>query len=160
MTQITEQTKTLLNKLLKLVAAPTTLKVSEWADMYRYLSNESSAEPGKWNTDRANYQREIMDAASDPTIQELVIMSSAQVGKTEILNNIVGYHIHMDPAPILLLEPTLEMAESWSKDRLAPMLRDTKVLNGLVRDPRSRDSGNTLLHKLFPNGHMSIVGAN
>jgi phage terminase large subunit GpA-like protein len=101
-----------------------------------------------------------MDAWSDSRVTELVIMSSAQVGKTEIINNIIGYHIHLDPAPILLLEPTLEMAESWSKDRFAPMLRDTKVLSGLVKDPRSRDSGNTLLHKSFAGGHISIVGAN
>ena len=85
----------------------------------------------------------------DPLIEAVVVMSSAQIGKTEILNNVAGYHIHLDPAPILLLQPTLEMAEAWSKDRFAPMLRDTTVLRGLVRDPRARDSGNTLLHKRF-----------
>lgn len=96
----------------------------------------------------------------DATVEAVVIMSSAQIGKTEIINNIIGYHVHLDPAPILLLQPTLEMAESWSKDRFAPMLRDTKVLHGLVKDPRSRDSGNTLLHKRFPGGHITMAGAN
>lgn len=111
-------------------------------------------------TDRAPYQREIMDALGDATVETVVIMSSAQIGKTEIVNNVVGYHIHLDPAPILLLQPTLEMAEAWSKDRFAPMLRDTRALHGLVRDPRSRDSGNTLLHKRFPGGHITMAGAN
>jgi len=101
-----------------------------------------------------------MDALGDPTVEAVVIMSSAQIGKTEIINNVVGYHIHLDPAPILLLQPTLEMAEAWSKDRFAPMLRDTRALHGLVRDPRSRDSGNTLLHKRFPAGHITMAGAN
>jgi len=87
-------------------------------------------------------------------------MSSAQVGKTEIINNIIGYNVHLDPSPMLLLQPTLEMAEAWSKDRFAPMLRDTKVLRGLVKDPRTRDSGNTLLHKRFPGGHITMAGAN
>jgi phage terminase large subunit GpA-like protein len=86
----------------------------------------------------------MMDAASDPAIETVVIMSSAQVGKTEIINNVVVYHIHQDPSPILVVHPTIEMAETWSKDRLAPMLRDTPVLAGRVKDPRSRDSGNTL----------------
>ena len=134
--------------------------MSQWADQFRQLSSEASAEPGKWNTDRAPYQRDIMDALADPTVEAVVIMSSAQIGKTEIVNNVVGYHIHLDPAPILLLQPTLEMAEAWSKDRFAPMLRDTRVLHGLVRDPRSRDSGNTLLHKRFPGGHITMAGAN
>lgn len=142
------------------MAPPPNLKISQWADQYRQLSNESSAEPGKWQTDRAPYQREIMDSLCDSRVEAVVVMSSAQVGKTEIINNAVGYYIHLDPAPILLLQPTLEMAEAWSKDRLAPMLRDTRALTSLVRDPRARDSGNTLLHKRFPGGHITMAGAN
>lgn len=90
----------------------------------------------------------------------MAVFSSAQVGKTEILNNLVGYHIDQDPAPILVVQPTLQMAEAWSKDRLAPMLRDTPTLRGKVKDPRARDSGNTLLHKTFPGGHITMAGAN
>ncbi len=150
----------MIRKVARLVAPPPNLKISEWAENYRYLSQEASSEPGKWKGDKAPYQRGIMDAFSDPKIEAVVIMSSAQVGKTEIINNIVGYHIHLDACPILLLQPTLEMAESWSKDRFAPMLRDTEVLHGLVKDPRSRDSGNTLLHKRFPGGHVTMAGAN
>lgn len=101
-----------------------------------------------------------MDAVSDPSVNTIVVMSAAQVGKTEFINNIVGYHIHQDPAPMLLLQPTLEMGQAWSKDRLAPMLRDTPALQGLVKDARARDSGNTLLHKTFPGGHITIAGAN
>lgn len=124
------------------------------------MSPESSAEPGQWRTDRAEYQRGIMDCFADPTVNEVVVMSSAQVGKTEILNNLVGYHIEHDPSPMLIVQPTLDMAQTWSKDRLAPMLRDSPGLNGLVKDPRSRDSGNTTLHKSFPGGHVTACGAN
>lgn len=101
-----------------------------------------------------------MDAFSDPSVHTVVVMSSAQVGKTEIVNNVVGYHVDQDPAPILLIQPTLDMAEAWSKDRLAPMVRDTPALRGRIADPRSRDSGNTLLHKKFAGGHITIAGAN
>lgn len=101
-----------------------------------------------------------MDAVSDPTIKTVVVMSSAQVGKTEALNNIVAYHIDQDPAPILVLQPTLEMAHTWSKDRLAPMLRDTPALKGKVKEPRSKNSNNTLLHKVFPGGHITMAGSN
>ena len=87
-------------------------------------------------------------------------MKSAQVGWTEILNNCIGFHVHQDPAPMLLVQPTLEMAEAWSKDRLAPMVRDTPALSEKIADPRSRDSGNTLLHKKFAGGHLTVAGAN
>lgn len=101
-----------------------------------------------------------MDAVNDPLIKDIVVMSSAQVGKTELLLNTIGYHIGHDPAPILLVQPTKENAEAFSKDRLAPMLRDTPVLKGKVADARSRDSNNTITHKTFAGGHITMVGAN
>lgn len=136
------------------------LTVSEWADEYRFLSPEASAEPGRWNTERNEPMRAIMDAVSDEDIETIVIMTSSQVGKTETLLNVIGFHIHQDPAPMLLIMPTLELGEAFSKDRLAPMVRDTPALRELVGDPKSRDSGNTLLHKTFPGGHITIAGAN
>jgi len=97
-----------------------------------------------------------MDAVSDPHVETVVVMSSAQVGKTEVINNIVGYHIHQDPAPMLVLQPTVEMAQTWSKDRLAPMLRDTAALRGKVHVSNRRDSQNTLLSKRFAGGHITV----
>lgn len=153
-------TVSLFIKIAKILAPPPKLTVSQWADSYRRLSQEASAEPGRWNTERAPYQREILDAINDGRCEEIIIMSSAQVGKTEIILNIIGYYIAYDPSPILCLQPTLEMAQTFSKDRLAPMLRDTPVLRGKVKDVRSRDSGNTILHKVFPGGHITMAGAN
>ena len=101
-----------------------------------------------------------MDAVTDPDIEEIVFMKGSQIGWTSIIGNVVGYYVHQDPAPILVLQPTVNLAKSWSKDRLAPMLRDTPVLRGKLKDPRSRDSGNTILHKEFPGGHLTIIGAN
>jgi phage terminase large subunit GpA-like protein len=139
---------------------PPKLTVSQWADTYRQLSSESSAEAGKWSTSRAEYQRGMMDAVSDPNIENVVLMTGAQIGKTELINNVVGYHIHQDPAPMLVVQPTLEMAQTWSKDRLAPAIRDTPALSDKIKDPRSRDSGNTTLHKVFAGGHVTACGAN
>jgi phage terminase large subunit GpA-like protein len=111
-------------------------------------------------TSRAEYQRGIMDAISDQRLRDIVVMAGAQVGKTEMLLNVIGFHIHHDPSPILLVQPTLEMAQAFSKDRLAPMLRDTPALRGSVKDPRSRDANNTTTHKVFTGGHISLVGSN
>lgn len=155
-----KQTLKLFQKAASLVSPPPKLTVSEWADKERILSQESSSEYGRWNTDRAPYQREIMDAVNDPDVEEIVVMSSAQVGKSEIANNIIGYFIDYDPSPMLLIQPTLDMAESYSKDRLAPMIRDTPALSRKVSDAKSRDGNNTLLHKKFAGGHISLVGAN
>ena len=102
-----------------------------------------------------------MDACSDPEIREVVVMAGAQLGKSEAILNIIGYHIENDPSPILVLQPTVEMAQSFSKDRVANgLIRSTPSLRDKVRDPRSRDSGNTTLHKIFPGGALTLTGAN
>lgn len=136
--------------------------LSEWADRYRVLSSEGSAEPGRWSTDRAPYLRGIMDAISDPAIEQVVIMKGAQLGYTEAcVVNAIGYYMHQQPAPILVVQPTVDpMAKSFSTDRLTPMLRDTPVLTGKVQESGRRGSENTILHKVFPGGHLTIVGAN
>ncbi len=139
---------------------PPRLTASQWADASRMLSSEGAPEPGRWDTSRAEYQREIMDACTDPAVETVVIKTSSQVGKTEILNNAVAFHIAHDPCPILVLLPTIELGEAWSKDRLAPMLRDTPSLRDRVAPARSRDGGNTLRHKQFMGGHLTIAGAN
>ncbi len=101
-----------------------------------------------------------MDAFTDPLVHTVVLMKSAQTGGTEVLNNVVGYVIDQDPGPMLVLQPTIEMGNTWSKDRLAPMLRDSPSLAGKVKDRRSKDSENTILHKIFPGGHITVAGAN
>lgn len=102
----------------------------------------------------------MLDAVSDPRVSDVVVMSSAQVGKTTIMKAVIGYFVDQDPAPMLCLQPTVEMAQTFSKDRLAPMVRDTPALHGKIADPKSRSSGNTVLHKRFPGGHITMAGAN
>lgn len=111
------------------------------------LSTEAAAEPGRWQTDRAPYQREPMDACGDPAIERVVLMWASQTGKTELLLNLIGYVADLAPGPMMMVQPTIEMAEAYSKDRVAPMIRDTPRLTHLFGDPTSRNSGNTLRHK-------------
>ncbi len=158
--QIHKKTLDLFKNIVSILEPPPLLTVSEWADRYRKLSPESSAEPGQWRTSRAEYQREIMDSLSSKETETVIVMSSAQVGKTELINNIIGYFIDYDPSSIMLLMPTLELAQSYSKKRLATMIRDTPVLRGKIKDAKSRDSDNTLLEKGFPGGYIAMVGAN
>ena len=140
---------------------PTELKISEWADEYRYLSPESSAVSGKYRTDYAPYQKEIMDVFNDPNIEKVIWQKSAQVGATEILNNVIGYYIHMQPSPILVMQPTLQMAQAYSKEKLANMIRDTPVLRARINEPKSKDSSNTVLSKKFEGGTtLNMVGSN
>ena len=145
-----------LNSTMQTFRPPPKLTVSEWADNYRKLSPESSAESGSWRTSRCEYQREIMDSFNSPGIERIVVMTSSQVGKTEILLNALGYYVDQDPSPVMVVQPNLTMGQAFSKDRLAAMIRDSDKLREVVSDAKSRDSGNTTMHKKFPGGHITI----
>lgn len=157
--ELAPQTEEMFARCIVHLRPPPALTLSEWADKYRMLSAESSPAPGHWHTDNAPYQREIMDAIGDPHVRKVVIKSAAQIGKTAMLMNVLGYYMHYFPCPVMMMEPTIEMGQALSKDNLAPMIRDTPVLSCLV-DTKSRYSGNTILKKNFPGGHVTIVGAN
>ncbi len=148
-------------KAMKQMTPPPRMSVAQWADHERRLDSQSSAEPGRWITSRAEYQRGIMDACSDPLVKEVVVMCGAQLGKSEMLLNTIGYHMAHDPAPILMMQPTVDMAQSFSKDRVtAGLLRSTPCLRDKVKDSKAKDANNTTLHKVFPGGALSLVGAN
>lgn len=139
------------------------MRVSEWADEFRVLSKVSSAEHGKWSTRRTPYLREVMDVLSDddPT-QEVVFQKPTQIGGTECGNNWVGAHIHQGVGTMMIVMPTSSGAKKASKTRISPMIADTPVLRGRVREAKSRDSGNTTLMKEFGDGAGVLIfaGAN
>jgi len=137
------------------------LLVSDWADENRVLSQIASSEPGKFRTARTPYLRDIMNALSpSSTYEKVVFMKGAQIGGTEAGNNWVGYIIDQAPGPMLVVQPTVEMGNRWSKGRLSSLISATDCLRDKVKDPRSRDSGNTISSKEFPGGIVVITGAN
>ncbi len=139
---------------------PENLTVTEWAECKRYLSTEASAEPGLWRTSRTPYLRAIMDAFTDPKIRHIVFVAASQVGKTEVINNMIGYIIDQNPGSILFVHPTTIDAREFSKLRIAPMIRDSPALRRRISAPKSRDSGNTLLQKSYPGGILTLCGSN
>lgn len=140
---------------------PPRLDALEWAERYRYLSAEASPGlPGRYRSAQAPYQREPQVVASDPRVRRIVLMWASQLGKSTVIENIIGRTIHLRPRPILVVHPKIEFAEGWSKKRLAPMVRDTPALARLVSEAKSRTSSNTLRMKTFPNGFLSVASAN
>lgn len=150
-----------VERVLLRFAPPPDVTGSEWANEYRRLSPEASAEVGRFRIERTPYMREILDVMTGSAIdvEEVWFKKSAQIAYSETLNNALGYYVHLDPGPIMMVQPTLEMAESYSKDRIEPMLRDTEALCQLT-DFRAKQSSNTILRKKFPGGLLQLIGAN
>lgn len=140
---------------------PTRRTVTEWADDKRMLPSKGSAAPGKYRSARTPYMREPMDALSVLSpVEEVVLMAAAQTGKSESGNNWVGYVIDEAPGPMLLVQPTVDNAKRYSKQRISPMIMETPTLTAKVVDNKSREGGNTMLEKEFPGGILLMGGAN
>ena len=142
------------------LAPPPNITGSEWANRFRRLSSEASAEYGRFRIERTPYMREILDVMTGAAVdvEEVWFMKSAQIAYSENLNNVIGYHIHLDPGPMMMVQPTVEMAESYSKDRIEPMLRDCPELAALTG--YGEKNGSTIQAKHFPGGRLVMIGAN
>jgi len=135
--------------------------VWQWADEFRYLSNKSSAEPGKWRTERTPYLKEIMECLSDNVaVNEVVFMKGAQVGGTECGNNWIAYTIDHSPGPMLAVQPSLDLAKRMSKQRISPLVEECESLRKKIGSAKTRESDNTILQKDFPGGTLILAGAN
>lgn len=153
MKQIRSVTQELFKKMVKILQPPENLNIQEWADKYRILPKEGAAESGKWVTARTPYMIEIFKCMTDIETESITMMTGAQIGKTELILNVLGRYMHIDPCPILMVQPTVDDARAFSQERVAPMIRDTKVL-------RDRVINDTVQQKSFLGGYVRLVGSN
>lgn len=137
---------------------PENITPSEWADKYRQLSSPPAHAPGKYSSDEMPHVRGIMDAFVDDDISEIVVMASARGGKTTIMENLAGYSIHIDPKMILMVQPTLDKAEKFSRDHIETMIQSTPALKSRVLRSVGNTAGSTSLSKIFPGGRLTISG--
>lgn len=139
---------------------PPDLTVSQYAAKHRIL-DDKCPEPGPWRNERTPYLCEIMNELSPRSRSERVVLKKgSQVGATEAGINWVLSIIDLTPAPLLCVQPTIEMGRRVSKIRFTPAINNCKRLQKKVVDNKSRDKGNTILQKDFPGGTMIITGAN
>ena len=111
------------------------LTVAEWANANRVLTTRSSAEAGKYSTDRTPYTKEIMEGChlkaknllGEPAT-EVVFVKASQVGGSEALINCVGYYIDLCPCPILYMLSTVELAKFTSTDRIDSLMKKLQQL--------------------------------
>ncbi len=138
---------------------PPRISVPDWADRYRKLAKEAGSTSGNWETATVEIARGPMLAATESGVHTITVMCCTQLMKTALLENLFGYFAHLDPCPILLLQPKEDAAEQFSKERITPLLRVTPVLRQLVGDTKQKSSKETLLYKGFTGGFLALAGA-
>ncbi|GAB6045095.1 phage terminase large subunit family protein [Caminibacter profundus] len=133
------------------------LTVSEWADKYRVLPSEGSAEPGIWRTSRTPYLKEIMDELSpqSPT-QEVVVIKGVQLGFTELSNNVLFYYADLHPCPMLMVLHTEDIARTHAKTKIWPSIEKMPRLANKITKAKGNSTGSSTLELMFPGGNIKF----
>lgn len=138
---------------------PPRISVPDWADRYRKLAKEAGSTSGAWQTDTVEIARGPMMSVTESGVHTITVMCCTQLMKTALLENVFGYFAHLDPCPMLLLQPKEDAAEQFSKERITPLVRVTPVLRKIIGVSKQKTSKETLLYKSFPGGFMALAGA-
>jgi phage terminase large subunit GpA-like protein len=152
--------KEIAKNALKSMAPRPQMEIWRWAELYRILGKDITAKPGRYRLSTAPYQKEPQDSFRDPDVIATVLYWASRLGKTEIVMNGIGYTIAHDPQSILVVYPTEDSAEKWSKKFFVPMANDTPLVGEKLLANKGRDGGNTILNKGFFGGTLSIIGSN
>jgi phage terminase large subunit GpA-like protein len=133
--------------------------LSDWVES-SFVLPDNTAVSGRWKRETAPYQADILDAVSDPEVAKVVIMSSAQIGKTFIIQASIGYHIEHKPTPMMLLMPNVGIANRFMKSKLRPAIEKNKNLLALTGSLSGAHSENSVRYISFPGGFLTTAGTN
>ncbi len=147
----------LWNDVTRIWTPPPKISYSQWLDDYYYIP-PGGPSSGKWHT--LPYQREIADCMTDPLVEKITWKKSARVGYTLLITGLLGYYAHQDPRNVLVVQPTIEDAQGYSKGEIASLFKDIPVLEEILPETKTRDSKNTILRKELPGMTLYIIGAN
>lgn len=141
----------------------TRLRVSEWAELKRFLPQGLTSMPGPWRNEVTPYLTEIMDCFSmSSPVQKVAIMKGTQLGFTVgVGENWIGYMIDDVPGPMLFVSGDKTMAEAAIEVRVDRMI-ETAGLGSKIfsqaEKAHKKKTGDTKSKKEFSGGFLLAVG--
>jgi phage terminase large subunit GpA-like protein len=148
----------ILSSWVTRIRPPARLNLLEWATDKFVISREEGAEYGKWDPTRFSFQPGLLWLAGKPNVKMMTVMAASQLVKTTLAKALAGYHMDVDPCPMLYVMPTQNMASQFSDNRLDTMIRDIPSLAAKV--PMIRGRFGTQFNKDFPGGYLALAWAN
>jgi phage terminase large subunit GpA-like protein len=147
----------LAREVLGMLRPPPKLTLSEWAERNFVLADGSSARPGRFRL--WAFQKEILDAIGDPTLERVTVVKPTRIGYTKCLVAGIGATADTDPCSMILLVPTDDDARGIAVDEIEPAFEQSPALTGLLRHGRI-DGRNTLTVKsIIGGGSLKILAA-
>jgi phage terminase large subunit GpA-like protein len=104
---------------------------SQWAERHRVVPSDSAV-PGTWKNATTPYLAGIMDASWFESVQQITICAPPQCGKSDCVNNCIGYAADRRPGNVLAVYPDEMTARENNRDRIVPMFQDSSRLRAYL----------------------------
>lgn len=118
-----------------------------------------NAIPGPIRFQNAPYQREPLEQIANPDCRRITLMWGAQVGKTQVVNCAIGYHIAHKPQSQMVMQPSQGDLQTWLETKLTPLIDANPELEARMAKPRGRDGVNNQRLKSYPGGFLMFSWA-
>ena len=149
----------------RLWAPPPRVSGSEWALRFRVLGDgEPGIRPGPFVPEP--WQRLVLDALADPSVDWLVVLKAVQMGVSELVRCAIGYWAMCAPGNVLWVMATQDKART-AMEKLQWMFQNSPALRGMVVEDTSsrsrkafRAKKSTLMELVLKNGmRISVAWA-
>jgi len=152
----------ILSKIENLTDIRNRLLVSDWATEKRYLPTGLTSKPGNWDNNYTPYLVKMMNCFS-PTnpCRKVVLMKASQVGgSVGLVENLIGYTIDVEPAPMLFVTGDATLAKTAVEIKVDQMISNCGLSHKIRNpDPNSKKTGDTTDRKDFSGGFLLSYGA-
>jgi len=124
-----------LGSMLQLFRKPERLSTKDYAETYRWLTSDVTANPGKMNCMETPFMLYPMECMDDLDKKIIVGQKSAQIAWSETTNSYMSKRMHIDPQNILVAFPRMESAKKYSREKIVPMIKSNPYLLETIGNP-------------------------
>lgn len=129
----------------------------EWCESHVILPPQTTNRPGPWRSEVTPYVRGVMDCLQDPLTTHIIMIWSAQTAKTQTIANMALWMWANNPMNTVWMMPSTDLAKSFSKSRLDPMIKACAPVADKISENRHEDN---YLEKLMDDMTLNLVGGN
>lgn len=134
--------------------------IIEWAKHNIYLSkNQGTANAGFYDAHFTPYMVEPLRKMADAETRRIVLMTGAQVGKTQAEAVACAYRLLFEPSPMMIVMPSKDEVEEYAETRLKPTLTDSPALQPLIPKDKKKHFGKKNLHLYGSLVHLRGAGS-
>lgn len=131
------------------------IKIKDWCEENLVLPVEMSSQRGRYSMAITPYIDEICDCLH-PLSQynEVIFMASSQIGKTQLMINVIFYDVVNAPANMLFGFSNDEQKNNFVQSRLNPFIDANDVIKNKIFSKRKNEKGDTKSKKMFAGGTL------